>query len=111
MGSIIYWTIIRTAITIPTLWLFFEFTEYKYWLMFSLMALYGIIVQPAYIHYRIFLEENKDILDNTLCSSCKHFDKTAVLCLKHDEHPSLDNLPCEGVDWSPVLIEYEKEKY
>ena len=67
------------------------------------MSIYGIIIHPTIIHYKLFEEKNKEIIESTLCSSCKHFDKTAVLCMKYDKHPSLEFLPCEGVDWEPDL--------
>lgn len=68
----------------------------------AFLSIYGVIIHPAVIQYRLFMEENKDIIKNTLCSSCKHFDETAVLCLKYDQHPTLKNLPCEGADWEPI---------
>ena len=110
MGGIIFWAIIRTAVLIPALWLMQGFIEYKYWWWFGIMAVYGVISHPATIQYRLFLEENKEIIKNTLCSTCKHFDKTAVLCLINDKHPTLNYLPCEGLDWEPVSNGYEQKE-
>ena len=70
--------------------------------------MYGVIIHPAMIQYRMFLHDNDAIINNTLCSSCKHFDKTAVLCQKYDQHPTLKNLPCEGLDWEPIGIKNEE---
>lgn len=103
MGAIIYWTIIRLAILIPLLWIATEYIDYQYWWMVVTMSIYGFILHPAFIQYKLFQEENDDIITNTLCSSCKHFDETAVLCLKYDEHPTRDKIPCEGIDWEPKL--------
>jgi hypothetical protein len=103
MGGIIYWTIIRIAILIPLLWIATNYIEFKYWWMVVTMSIYGIIIHPAFIQYRLFREENEEVITNTLCSSCKHFDETAVLCLKYDEHPTEDEIPCEGSDWEPKL--------
>ena len=103
MGGIIYWTIIRIAILIPVLWIATNYIEFKYWWMVVTMSIYGIIIHPAFIQYRLFREENDEVITNTLCSSCKHFDETAVLCLKYDEHPTEDEIPCEGSDWEPKL--------
>ena len=83
MGGIIYWTIIRIAILIPLLWIATDYIEF--------------------IQYKLFREENYEVITNTLCSSCKHFDETAVLCLKYDEHPTEDKIPCEGAAWEPKL--------
>jgi len=42
---------------------------------------------------------NKEIIENTLCSSCKHFDESAVLCMKYDKHITKDEIPCGGIHW------------
>lgn len=110
MGGIIFWGIIRTAVLIPALWFLQGYIEYKYWWWFGIMAVYGVIIHPAMIQYRFFIEENKEIVNNTLCSTCKHFDKTAILCLIHDKHPTLKKLPCEGADWEPIIKGYEREE-
>jgi hypothetical protein len=103
MGGIIYWTIIRIAILIPLLWIAMDYIEYKYWWMVVTMSIYGFIMHPAFIQYKLFREKNEEVITNTLCSSCKHFDETAVLCLKFDEHPTEDEIPCEGSAWEPKL--------
>ncbi len=112
MGAIVYWSIIRTAILIPVLWLLLEYNVFEYgtWWMLGVLSLYGVIIHPAIIQYNIFMQKNKEIIENTLCSSCKNFDKTAVLCIKHDKYPTKNELPCEGLDWEPELNNYEKEE-
>lgn len=110
MGEIIFWTIIRAALVIPALWLLKGYIDYPLWWYMVLLGIYGIIVHPAVIHYRLFEEKNKDILESTLCSSCKNFDKSAVLCLKYDQHPTKDYLPCDGVDWEPGSPEPKDNK-
>lgn len=102
MGGIIFWAIIRTAVLIPALWILQGYIEYKYWWWFGIMAIYGVIIHPAMIQYRLFKEENDEIINHTLCTTCKHFDKTAVICLMYDKHPTLDYLPCGGTGWEPV---------
>ena len=110
MGAIVFWTIVRTAILIPALWVLIEWIDYKFWWTLVIMSVYGVI-HPAVIQYKLFIEKNKEILYNTLCSSCKHFEKSAVLCSIHDKHPALNFLPCEGVDWEPDgNSDEEKEK-
>ncbi len=110
MGGIIFWAIIRAALLVPSLWILYGMMEYKYWWWFGILSVYGIIIHPASIQYRMFLKQNEDIIKNTLCSSCRNFDETAVLCLKHDEHPSLDKLPCDGIDWEPIQSENEERE-
>lgn len=101
MGAIIFWAIIRTAILIILLWIFSDWFEYKYWWAVLSLTVYGFIIHPAVIQYQIFLRKNREVLTDTLCSSCKHFDETAVLCLKYDEHPTKYEIPCGGGEWEP----------
>lgn len=109
MGEIVFWTIIRIAIVIPSLWILKDYINYQIWFSISLLSIFGIIVHPTVIHYRLFMERNKEIIDSTMCSSCKNFDESAVLCLKHDEHPTTLLLPCEGFDWEPLDGELKNE--
>ncbi|PKL88345.1 MAG: hypothetical protein CVV23_10775 [Ignavibacteriae bacterium HGW-Ignavibacteriae-2] len=109
MGSIVYWTIIRTAILIPSLFLLYDWVDSQLWWIIGVVSVYGVIVHPAIIQYNLFMEKNKEIINNTLCSSCKHFDKSAVLCMKHDKHPTVETLPCEGVHWELKESYYEEE--
>ena len=99
MGKIIFWALIRTAILVPILWLAVEWIDYKFWWIVTGLAVYGVILHPAIIQFRLFQEENKEVINDTLCSSCKHFEESAVICLKHDEHPTKEYIPCGGVDW------------
>lgn len=110
MGEIVFWTIIRTAITIPLVWLLQGYLDFQIWWMLTLFSIYGIIIHPAIIHYKLFEEKNKEIIESTLCTTCQHFDKSAVLCLKHDTHPTKDLLPCEGIDWSPKEFYTNKDE-
>jgi hypothetical protein len=109
MGEIIFWTIIRAALTIPTIWILKDFIDYQLWWIVAFSLIYGVIVHPAMIHYRLFEERNKEIINSTLCSSCKHFDQTAVLCTKHDKHPTINYLPCEGIDWEMKPVSANEE--
>jgi len=101
MGGIIYWTLIRTAILIPLLLLLFGLIDYKFWWMIGIISIYVIIIHPVIIQYKAFEEKNKEILNNSLCSTCIHFDESAILCMKYDKHPTKDNIPCDGMDWEP----------
>ena len=110
MGHIIFWAIIRTAVLIPTLWALYGYVEYRYWWWMVIFSVAGIIIYPITIQYKIFIEDNEEIIEHTLCSTCKSFDRTAVLCMKHDKHPTLKELPCEGLDWEPVGNENEQKE-
>ncbi len=99
MGEIVFWTIVRTAVLIPILWVMEGYLDFRFGWLVGLFALYGVVIHPAIIHYRLFISKNKEIIESTLCSTCKHFDESAVLCMLHDKHPSKIFLPCGGIDW------------
>ena len=109
MGEIVFWTILRTAVTIAGIWILRSYIDFQLWWIMSFMAIYGIIIHPAVIHYKLFEEKNKEIIESTLCSACKHFDKTAVICMKYDKHPTMEFLPCQGLDWEPISISFHKK--
>ncbi len=111
MGEIIFWAIIRTAIVIPVLWFLEGIISPQLWWLINFLAIYGVIIHPAIIHYRLFLSKNKDVLEATLCSTCKHFDESAVLCMLHDKHPTKIFLPCEGLDWEPKQSNVNSEDF
>lgn len=101
MGEIVYKTLIKFALILLTLWYFKDYFETQYYWILSLLSIYFFVFHPAYLSYKKFIESNKEIISNTLCSSCKHFDVSAVLCTKYDKHPSESFIPCEGSDWEP----------
>jgi hypothetical protein len=111
MGRIIYWAIVRTAVVIPALWILMSYVQFQYWWFVGALIIYLIIIYPAIVQHKKFEEDNKEIIESTLCSTCKSFDKSAVLCMRYDQHPTLYNLPCEGTDWEPIgNLDYEEEK-
>ncbi len=101
MGEIVYWTLIRLIILIPLVWFLQAYIDFKFWWIISLTFIYVIVIHPAFIKYKKFEEKNKDVNENSLCASCKHYNKSAVLCMKYDKHPSMTFVPCNGVDWEP----------
>ncbi|OGU33050.1 MAG: hypothetical protein A2057_00285 [Ignavibacteria bacterium GWA2_35_9] len=103
MGDIVFWTLIRLAISIPAVWILRNYIDFQLWWILVPVVLYIVVIHPAFVGYRRFEEKNKSVIESTLCSNCKHFDPTAVLCLKHDKHPTSDYLPCEGFDWELKL--------
>jgi fatty acid desaturase len=111
LGEIVFWTIIRAALVIPAVWILQGYLDLQLWWIVSIIAIYGIIVHPSLIHYRLFEDKNKEIVESTLCSTCRHFDKSAVLCMKHDKHPTKAYLPCEGMDWEIKTSNVDNEEY
>ncbi|HVO72522.1 MAG TPA: hypothetical protein VMT35_00750 [Ignavibacteriaceae bacterium] len=102
MGEIVFWTLLRIALLIPVLWILRGYIDFGFWWIISAAGIYAIIIHPTIVHYRLFEEQNKEVIESSLCSTCRNFDKTAVLCLKHDRHPTIDFIPCEGLHWEPI---------
>jgi len=101
MGEVVFWTIIRAAVTIPGLWILKGQIDFQLWVLISVAAIYVLIIHPAMVSYRWFEQHNKKVIESTLCSSCKNFDQSAVLCIKYDKHPTENYIPCDGVEWEP----------
>ena len=101
MGGIVYWGLLRTAIVIIILWFSYDYFNYNFfWIIFGLVV-YMVLIHPIISEYKQFIKKNKNVIDNSLCSQCKHFNETAVLCMKYDEHPTDEFTPCNGIDWEP----------
>lgn len=101
MGEIVYKILIKFGLTLIILWFLKNQFDEKYFWIVSALAIFFFVINPAYMAYKQFLEKNENIVSGTLCSSCKHFDTSAVLCIKYDKHPTESYIPCEGKDWEP----------
>lgn len=101
MGEIIYKTLIRLGLSLLVLWFIKNQFDEKFFWIISLLVIYFFVFHPAYLAYKRFEDENEKILTGTLCASCKHFDGSAILCMKYDRHPTENFIPCEGSDWEP----------
>jgi membrane protein YdbS with pleckstrin-like domain len=104
IGSIVSWALFRAAIVIGIALLVVEYVEwldYATWMIMTLIMIYAAVIHPMQVQYRIYTEETRNIMEGTLCSSCKYFEPTGVMCSKLDEHVSEDVIPCEGELWEP----------
>lgn len=99
MGQIIFWSLVRFIIVLTISYYLYDKFILPVWTLISLFLIFGIVFFPAYVQYQNFIEENKEICENTLCASCRHFDKSAVNCMLYDEKPTLNYLPCDGKKW------------
>lgn len=102
MGGIIYWGLVRTAIMIILLWISYGYFDKQFFWIIASIAIYLIIIHPIVAQYKAFVAKNKEVINNSLCSKCKHFNDTAVLCMKYDQHPTDEFTPCDGIDWEPL---------
>jgi hypothetical protein len=101
LGSIAFWTLIRTAVLIPVLWYYASNFESRYNWAVLVISVYLVIIHPIIIQYKNFSEKNKTVIEDSLCSRCKHFDESAVLCMKYDKHPTENYIPCETRAFEP----------
>lgn len=101
MGEIVYKTILRLFVIIIILWFGKDYLDYQFFWIISLLAIYLFVINPAYLSYNKFIDKNNPVINNSLCTSCKSFDKSAVLCIKYDKHPTEEFIPCEGTSWEP----------
>lgn len=101
MGEIVYNTLIRFILILLTLWFSKTlFDENIFWIV-SILAIFFFVFHPTFLAYKKFVDDNKNVITNSLCSTCKHFNESAVLCTKYDKHPTDNFIPCEGTDWEP----------
>ena len=61
MGAIVFWTIIRTAVLIPILWILQSYINFQFWWVLNILAIYIVIIHPAIIHYKLFEENEKKV--------------------------------------------------
>lgn len=101
MGEIVYKTLVRFMLILLALWFSKNLFGEKFFWIISILAIYLFVFYPTYSAYKKFVDENKTVITNSLCSSCLHFNESAVLCIKYDKHPTENFIPCEGTDWEP----------
>ncbi len=104
IGSIVSWALFRAAMVIGISLLILEYVrwlDYTTWVLMTLIMIYAAVIHPMQVQYRIYIEETRAVMEGTLCSTCKYFEPTGVLCSKLDEHVSEDVIPCEGEMWEP----------
>jgi len=69
-------------------------------LLVVLVAVFLIrTVLPDDTGYKKFYAQNREIIENSICSKCRHFDESAVLCTKYESHPKPGYIPCGGKEF------------
>ncbi len=102
MGSIIYKALIRSGIAIAAIWFFSGYLNFQFRWIAAAAFFFLIVIYPFVVEIKKFQSENKEVILDTICASCRHFDESAVLCMKHDEHVRKDYIPCGGIHWEPL---------
>jgi membrane protein YdbS with pleckstrin-like domain len=104
IGSIVSWALFRLALVIIVSLLVVEYMrwiDYSTWAIVTLIMVYAAVIHPMQVQYRIYREETRKVMEGTLCSTCKYFEPTGVMCSRLDEHVSEDVIPCEVELWEP----------
>lgn len=107
LGSIIWLAMLRLTAVIFVAWYLrgpFH-SYYAEWWAVTIAAIYGIAIYPAQIQYSYFKRTSKKLMEQTLCSSCRHFNPEGLHCMQLDEHITEHYLPCEGEGWEPKSFE------
>jgi hypothetical protein len=59
------------------------------------------VALPAYKSYLKFYNQNKEVINNSMCATCNFFDKNNVYCYKYDKFVENHIIPCGGKDYEP----------
>ena len=104
-GTVVLGGLIRLSILIITMWWISDVWEFhQFWPLFSIMVVM-IVFYPAYREMAIFSQSIDTISESTMCGSCMHFESSAQICSRYDEHITEEYIPCEGMDWEPHSYE------
>lgn len=105
MGSIVWGLILRSSILVFLSFLLVNNLEYRRYWFVALFLIWFLALFPGWRQFQIYQKRIKKFSDETLCGSCKHFEETGQLCRILDEHPTQNNIPCEGMSWEPKTFE------
>jgi glucan phosphoethanolaminetransferase (alkaline phosphatase superfamily) len=108
-GSIVWGVLLRSFIVISAILLILDYLHYDVNVWVIIFALWLLVAYPAYKQYTKFNQRMKKFKEETLCGSCKYFNRDAQLCSIYDEHVSEDYIPCEGESWEPRIFEDEDD--
>ncbi|MEI6089363.1 MAG: hypothetical protein WCR42_02830 [bacterium] len=100
-GSIVWGVLLRTVIVVGVILLLLDYFHYDVNVWLIIFAIWLLAAYPAYKQYNKFNQRMKKFKEETLCGSCKYFNRDAQLCSIYDEHVSEEYIPCEGESWEP----------
>ncbi|MBK7868131.1 MAG: hypothetical protein IPJ75_14765 [Ignavibacteriales bacterium] len=95
MGKLVIESLVRLVVVLVVVFLIrTALPDDKFWLILTIAAILAGVVLPAYTGYKKFYAQNREIIENSICSKCRHFDESAVLCTKYESHPKPGYIPC-----------------
>jgi hypothetical protein len=106
VGTIIFRALVKISMIILSTWFVMEYYPFQVQQYLSMpipllaiALIYFIAVFPAYRQYQQFHHDSKRRVGGTLCSKCRYYDGTGVICTLYDEHVSKTHIPCGGESW------------
>ena len=100
-GTVVLGALIRLSIIMLGTWWISDVWElHQFWPIVSIMVVM-IVFYPAYRELTLFSHTVESLKESTMCGSCIHFEPSAQICSKYDEHITEQHIPCEGMDWEP----------
>lgn len=104
-GAIIWGTLLRSFLfIIISFFVIRKYMLYDYIILF-IFLLWFLVAMPAYKSYKDYNIDVDKFKDDTLCGSCRYFERSAQLCKILDQHPTRNHIPCEGLSWEPITYE------
>lgn len=105
LGAIVWGVLLRTSlIMLFTLLFINQLDLYGKWLYVG-GAIWFFALFPGYKQYQNFQNRIEKLDEETLCGSCKHYNRNSQLCRIYDQHVSTNHIPCEGESWEPKYID------
>lgn len=100
-GSVVWGLLMRMSLIMAFSFFAVRYFDMRDFWWIALFLIWALAAYPAYRQYTSFTQRMENFSKQTLCGSCKHFDKTGQLCRIYDEHVSTEYVPCEGQSWEP----------
>ena len=101
MGSIVWGMILRSSLIFIISFTFVEFAQMREHIWIALFLLWFGALYPGWKQIQVFNRKNRELLEDTLCGSCRNYEPDSQLCRIMDEHITRDYIPCEGLNWEP----------
>lgn len=109
LGAIIWGVLLRVFLIMFLTFIFINILDlYGQWYYVG-GSIWFFALFPGYKQYQNFQQRIEVISKNTLCGTCKYYDKNSQLCKIYDEHVSLNHIPCGGDSWEPKSVDFDEE--
>lgn len=100
-GSIVWGMILRSTLIVIISFTFLEFVQLREHIWLGLFLLWFGALYPGWKQFQVLNKRTKELLEETLCGSCRNYEPDSQLCKILDEHITKNYIPCEGLNWEP----------